>query len=163
MSCSMLSTSCSHRASSSVPPSWPRWPLPAPAGLCAGTPHPPAGWHQGPGGLPVGGGGTAPGHKGGGCPWTAALDICCHPWQLCPFPSPGSGAGTPCGCTSGTLEPQHRVVPTLMPGTAAFSTSRVTRMKPRRLSPPGSVMIVSRFLHKRAKNRNWRWWWPRIY
>lgn len=36
--------------------------------------------------------------------------------------------------------------PTLMPGTAAFSTRSVTRMNPRRLSPPGSDMMGSRFL-----------------
>lgn len=101
-------------------------------------------------------GGRAPSDKGVGCP--VALDICCHPCQLCPFPRPGSGTGTPCGCTSGTLqvskEPWDTAVPTLMPGTAAFSTSRVTRTKPRRLSPPGSVMMVSRFLHKGAKERD---------
>lgn len=28
-------------------------------------------------------------------------------------------------------------------------------MKPRRLSPPGSVMMVSRFLHKGAEERDW--------
>lgn len=36
--------------------------------------------------------------------------------------------------------------PTLMPGTAAFSTRKVTRMNPLRLSPPGSNMMGSRFL-----------------
>lgn len=36
--------------------------------------------------------------------------------------------------------------PTLMPGTAAFSTRKVTRMNPLRLSPPGSDMMGSRFL-----------------
>lgn len=38
-----------------------------------------------------------------------------------------------------------------MPGTAAFSTKTVTRMKPRRLSAPGKEMMVSRLLGEEAK------------
>lgn len=59
--------------------------------------------------------------------------------------------GTPRGCAPAgafraSKELRARWYPTLIPGTAAFSTRRVTRMKPRRLSPPGSEMMVSRFL-----------------
>lgn len=44
-----------------------------------------------------------------------------------------------------------------MPGTAAFSTRKVTRMKPRRLSPPGSEMMVSRFLQGRPAEQPSAW------
>lgn len=50
---------CCYRASVSKPCSCPRWPPPAPAGLCAGSPHRAAGWHGQPGRLPARGGESA--------------------------------------------------------------------------------------------------------
>lgn len=60
-------------------------------------------------------------------------------------------AGSPKGWDLGPGSCRARGLhPTLMPGTAAFSTRNVTRMNPLRLSPPGSDMMGSRFLQGRA-------------
>lgn len=98
-------------------------------------------------------------HTGAGGQCTVALDIAATHASSAPSPARFRGqellvAAPQHFTVQESKEPRPTAAPTLMPGTAAFSTSRVTRMKPRRLSPPGSVMIVSRFLHKGAEERD---------